>query len=192
MTAIVHRRNDFPDLYGVLQLALLRYNCGMAPVMSRHASRERAKEAFELRASRHSWREVADRLGYRSVGAAQTAVARHVARERREPSATSVEAHKFAIETRTRAMSQRFAAAFRNGDDDTLVTLNREIRANEIELAKLGGFYAPEQVDVNVTHDATAIIDRMESELLALVANRPPQNAIGGTIIDADVEEIER
>lgn len=103
-----------------------------------------------------------------------------------------MEAHKFAIETRTRAMSQRFAAAFRNGDDDTLVTLNREIRANEIELAKLGGFYAPEQVDVNVSHDATAIIDRMESELLALVANRPPQNAIGGTIIDADVEEIER
>lgn len=140
----------------------------MAPVMSRHASRERAKEAFELRASRHSWREVADRLGYRSVGAAQTAVNRHVVRERREPTATSVETHKYGIETRTRAMNQRFAAAFRTGDDDTLVTLNREIRANEAELARIGGLYAPEQVDVNVTPSLTQRIAEVR-ELTAVL-----------------------
>ena len=57
----------------------------MAPTMSRYASRERAAEAFQLRASRHSWREVCDCLGYRSIGAAQTAVNRHVERLRREP-----------------------------------------------------------------------------------------------------------
>lgn len=115
----------------------------MPPKMPTYASRERAAEAFQLRASRYSWREVADRLGYRSIGAAQTAVNRHVERLRREPTATSIEAHKFAIETRTRAMSARFTQAFKAGDDDTLVTLNREIARNEAELAKLAGLYAP-------------------------------------------------
>lgn len=141
----------------------------MAPTMSRYASRERAAEAFQLRASRYSWREVADRLGYRSIGAAQTAVNRHVERLRREPTAISVEAHKFAIETRTRALSQRFAAAFRWGDDDTLVTLNREIVRNEAELAKLGGLYEPETLNVNVAQTPAAIIAEARERLLAVV-----------------------
>jgi hypothetical protein len=141
----------------------------MAPVMSRYASRERAAEAFQLRASRYSWREVAERLGYRSIGVAQTAVNRHVERLRREPTSTAVEAHKFAIETRTRALSQRFAAAFRNGDDDTLVTLNREIVRNEAELAKLGGLYEPETLNVNVSQTPAAIIAEARERLLAVV-----------------------
>lgn len=141
----------------------------MPPKMSTYASRERAAEAFQLRASRYSWREVADRLGYRSIGAAQTAVNRHVERLRREPTTTSIEAHKFAIETRTRALSQRFAAAFRGGNDDTLVTLNREIARNEAELAKLAGLYAPEQIDINVTQTSTQIIAEARERLLAVV-----------------------
>lgn len=141
----------------------------MAPTMSRYASRERAAEAFQLRASRYSWREVADRLNYRSVGAAQTAVNRHVERLRREPTATSVEAHKFAIETRTRALTQRFAAAYKVGDDDTLVTLNREIVRNEAELAKLGGLYEPETLNVNVAQTPAAIIAEARERLLAVV-----------------------
>jgi hypothetical protein len=141
----------------------------MAPVMSRYASRQRAEEAFQLRASRHSWREVCDRLGYRSIGAAQSAVNGHVARVRRETTTTSIETHKAAIETRIRALSQRFVAAFRSGDDDTLVTLNREIRGNEVELAKLGGFYAPEQIDVSLTADPAAVIAQARTRLLEIV-----------------------
>jgi len=137
--------------------------------MSRYASRERAKQAFELRGSRHSWREICDRLGFRSVGAAQSAVSAHVARERRETSATSVEAHKFAIETRTRALSQRFVRAFSSGDDDTLVTLNREILRNEAELAKIGGLYEPEVLNINVTQTPTQIIAEARERLLAVV-----------------------
>jgi hypothetical protein len=159
----------------------------MAATMSRHASQERAAEAFQLRASRYSWREVCDRLGYRSIGAAQSAVNRHVERLRREPTTTSVESHKFAIETRTRAMTARFTAAFTVGDDDTLIALNREIVRNEAELAKIGGIYEPERVNVNVATDPTAIIDRMESELLALVAQRQPRPALGGNAIEGEV-----
>lgn len=153
--------------------------------MSTYASRERAAEAFQLRASRYSWREVADRLGYRSIGAAQSAVNRHVERLRREPTATSVEAHKFAIETRTRALSQRFAAAYRSGDDDTLVTLNREIARNEAELAKLTGMYAPQQVDVTVSASPQEIIAETERRLLALAAER--QQSLPGNIIEGEV-----
>jgi hypothetical protein len=137
--------------------------------MSRHASQERAAEAFQLRASRYSWREVCDHLGYRSIGAAQSAVNRHVERLRREPTTISVEAHKFAIETRSRAMTARFTAAFTAGDDDTLVTLNREIARNEVELAKLAGMYAPEQLNVNVTQTPAAIIAEARDRLLAAV-----------------------
>lgn len=137
--------------------------------MSRYASRERAAEAFQLRASRHSWREVCDRLGYRSIGAAQTAVNRHVERLRREPAITSFEAHKFAIETRTRALTQRFTAAYRVGDDNTLVTLNREIIRNEAELAKLDGLYEPETVNLNVTQTLAGIIAETRERLRAVV-----------------------
>ncbi|ULE33345.1 hypothetical protein [Mycobacterium sp. IDR2000157661] len=141
----------------------------MAPTMSRHASQERAAEAFQLRASRYSWREVCDRLGYRSIGAAQSAVNRHVERLRREPTATSVESHKFAIETRTRAMTARFTSAFTAGDDDTLIALNREIVRNEAELAKIGGLYEPERVNVNVVQDPSAIIADARQRLLSVV-----------------------
>jgi hypothetical protein len=156
--------------------------------MSRYASQERAAEAFQLRASRYSWREVADRLGYRSIGAAQSAVNRHVERLRREPTATSVESHKFAIETRTRAMTARFTAAFASGDDDTLIALNREIVRNESELAKIGGLYEPERVDVNVSADPSAIIANAEQQLLALITER--QHALpAAQILDAEVVE---
>lgn len=158
--------------------------------MSRYASRERAEQAFQLRASRHSWREVCEALGYKSIGAAQTAVNRHVARTRRDATETSIEAHKFGIETRTRAMSQRFVAAFKAGDDDTMVTLNREIRQNEAELAKLGGMYAPEraEVDVTVTQTPAAIVERMRTELLAVAAQRPPQQALpANAVIDGEL-----
>lgn len=137
--------------------------------MSRYASRERAAEAFQLRGQRLSWREVCDRLGFRSVGAAQSAVAAHVARERREPTATSIEAHKFGVETRTRALTQRFVAAYRVGDDDTLVSLNREIRSNEVELAKLGGFYAPDKLDITVSQTEAQIIAEARTRLREVV-----------------------
>lgn len=158
--------------------------------MSRYASRERAKQAFELRGSRHSWREICERLEFRSVGAAQSAVSAHVARERREATPTTIEAHKYAIETRTRALSQRFVAAFQTRDDDTLVTLNREILRNEAELAKIGGLYEPSTVNVNVTTDPSAIIAETRDRLLAALAEREQrQLPTAPTILEAEVIE---
>lgn len=155
--------------------------------MSRYASRERAAEAFQLRASRLSWREIANRLGYRSVGAAQSAVAAHVARERREAAPTTIEAHKSAVETRTRALTQRFVAAYQAKDDDTLVMLNREIARNEVELAKLDGLYEPERVDVTVTADPSALIAQTRDRLLAVLAEREQRQLPATPIIEAEV-----
>lgn len=58
------------------------------------------------------------------------------------------------------------------------------MRSLTAETAKLGGLYAPvrAEVDVNVHQSATAILDRAESELLAL-AERQHQPAV----IDAEV-----
>jgi len=182
-------RSTIQPVDRIFDCTVMRYECGMAPKMSAFASHQRAAEAFNLRASRYSWREVADRLGYRSIGAAQSAVSRHVARVRRESTETTVESHKAAIETRTRALSQRFVTAFTAGDDDTLVTLNREIARNEAELAKLGGMYVPERSEVTVTVDQTpaAIVERMRTELLAIAAQRQPQDALSGNVIEGEI-----
>jgi hypothetical protein len=78
----------------------------------------------------------------------------------------------------------------RAGDDDKALEYGREIRATVTERAKMAGVYAPQrqQVDVNVTTDAVAIIDRMEAELLALAA-RQPQPALDGNVIEGEVIE---
>ena len=86
-----------------------------------------------------------------------------------------------------------FEAAVDSGDDDTAVTVSKELRSLVAERAKLDGVYAPKrsEVDVRIEHSATAIIDRMETELLALVSERPPQYAIPHkpTIIEGEVIE---
>jgi hypothetical protein len=58
----------------------------------------------------------------------------------------------------------------------------RAIADNIVKDAKLNGLIVPvaQQVDVNVSTEPSAIIDRMESELLALVAKRQTQTALGG------------
>ncbi|OBF42829.1 hypothetical protein A5719_10320 [Mycolicibacterium peregrinum] len=161
----------------------------MAPKMSTYASRERAAQAFQLRANRLSWREIADRLEYRSVGAAQSAVSRHVERERRDAPPTTIEAHKYAMESRTRALTQRFVAAYQAKNDDALVMLNREIARNEVELAKLGGLYEPARLDVTVTADPSALIAQARDRLLAVLAEREQHQpaAIGGGVIEGEV-----
>ncbi|ANE80146.1 hypothetical protein A7U43_13205 [Mycobacterium adipatum] len=164
----------------------------MAPTMNRQDSRGRAEEAFRLRAAGRTWAEISRTLGYKSRGAAALAVKRMMDRN---PPATAENARATADESLRITQSVlfgRLAAATQRGDDETLTKVAKEIRATVAERSKLAGAYAPErqQVDVNVTTDATAIIDRMESELLALVAQRPAQTALGGNIIDAEIEEI--
>ncbi|MGV0645070.1 hypothetical protein ABQE44_16905 [Mycolicibacterium sp. XJ2546] len=85
----------------------------------------------------------------------------------------------------------RFEEALDNGDDDTAVSLSKELRSLVAYRAKLNGMEMPvrTEVDVTVHQSATAIIDRMEAELLALSARQPnPQPALGA-VIEGEVIE---
>ena len=162
----------------------------MAPVMSRYDSRARAAEAYELRTAHHSWREICTKLGFRSVGAAQTAVNRHVARMGREPTETCRQTREDSIRLRSRALGERFAVAYVDGDDDKLVMLNRELARNDSELAKLQGLYAPERAEVSVTVSAAelrqrvrAVAERADAERAALLSS---------AVIDAEVVEVSK
>jgi len=161
----------------------MRYECGVAPVMSSYDSRARAAEAYELRCAHHSWREVCAKLGFRSVGAAQSAVNRHVARLGREPTETARQTRQDSIRLRSRVLGERLAAAYVRGDDDGLVMLNRELARNDSELAKLQGLYAPTEVSVTVSaveDTRRALLERLDRDTPAL------------PVIDVQAVEVER
>lgn len=162
--------------------------------MNRQDSRARAEEAFRLRAVGRTWAEISQTLGYRSRGAAQLAVRRLMDRT---PPETAEQARAQASEGLRITKSVLFATladARRSGDSQAVVSTAKAI-ADMIEKdARLNGLHSPvkTEVDVNVSADPAVIIDRLETELLALVAQRPPPAAISGKVIDAEVEEITR
>ncbi|OFJ52206.1 hypothetical protein [Mycolicibacterium grossiae] len=175
------------------------------PTMSRHDSRTRAAEAFALRSAHWSWREIMRKLDYRSVGAAQSAVKAHVAREHREPAEVTHREQVESVRLRSRVLGERFAAAFLDADDDKLAALNRELVRNGDQLAKLTGTYQPErqQVDVTVGRSPAEILAEGKSQLLAVLAQRGDANALpsagrhpymnGDNALDAiDAEVVER
>lgn len=154
-------------------------------------SRHRANQAARLAATGATWQEIADNLGYRSRQAAQQAVARLHDRTPPESTAQARAKHDQALQLIQRNDFTRYLLALKAGDDDTALRYSKELRSTIAERAKLAGAYAPQrtEVDVNVTTDAAAIVDRMEAELLALVAQREPQTALGGNVIEGEVIE---
>ncbi len=165
----------------------------MAPTMNRQDSRSRAEEAFRLRACGRTWAEISQSLGFKSRGAAQLAVKRLMDRT---PAETPGQARAKADESLRilqTVLLGPLAEATRRGDDETLTKVAKELRANVTERAKMAGAYAPQraEVDVNVTADPIAMLDRMESELLAVLAQRPPQHQLptAAPILEAEVIE---
>lgn len=163
----------------------------MAPTMSRQDSRARAEEAYRLRAVGRTYGEIAIALGYGSAGAVHTAIARL---HKRAPATSPDAARRSASEGLRVMRSMLFEQAVdakNRGDTDDLVLLGKEIRQNIAEDAKLHGAHAPvrSQVDVTVHQDATAIIDRMESELLALSARQPQPQRVLDAVIEGEVIE---
>jgi hypothetical protein len=138
-----------------------------------------------------TWQEIADQLGYRSRQAASQAVKRLGSRTPPETVEQARAKHDNALRLLQRTSFTRYMNALQAGDDNVALQYAKEIRSTVAERAKLVGAYAPSQavVDVNVSSDASAIIDRMESELLALVAQRQAQPALIGNVIEGEVIE---
>ncbi len=157
--------------------------------MTREDSRRRAERAHRLRALGRTWQEIADAEGFQSRGAARTAVARYTSTE---PAESAEEVRRSASETLriTRSiLLGRVASATQRGDDQTLVTLAREVHRNLDQWARLAGAYAPttQQVDVTVSTSPQEIIAETERRLLTLAAERQqqqlPANIIEGEVI---------
>jgi AraC-like DNA-binding protein len=153
-------------------------------------SRHRAEQAARMLGTGATWQEVADACGYRSRQAARQAVDRLTNRTPAESVEQARAKHDAALQLLQRNDFTRYLHAVQAGDDDTAIRYSKELRGIVSERAKLAGVYAPErqEVNVNVTTDAVAIIDRMEAELLALAA-RQPQSALGGNVIEGEVIE---
>jgi hypothetical protein len=153
--------------------------------MNRQDSRARAEQAFRLRAVGRSWQEIADALGYRGRQSAQDAVRRHL--DRTAPESPEA-ARRSAGEGLRIIMSTLFATlsdARQARDHQAVVATAKAISDTIDKTAKLNGLYVPvaQQVDVNVYQSASAIIDRMEAELLALAQSNP--NIIEAEFVDS-------
>ncbi len=150
----------------------------MPPTGSRQDSRARAERAFQLHACGRTWAEVSQELGYKSRGAAQLAVKRLHDRTPPESSDAARRSAAESLRITSSVLFGRFGDAARRQDDAALAMLNRELVRNRDQVAKLLGLYAPDQVDVNVSTSASAILERAESEFLALA-----QNTIEGEVV---------
>ena len=160
-------------------------------MMNRQDSRRRAERAFQLRSVGRTWQEIADTLGYKGRQSAQEAVARHL---RQTPPESPAAARRSASEGLRITLSTLFASmadAKQQGDTSAVVSTARAIADTIDKSAKLNGLHVPvaQQVDVNVSTSAAAILDRAEAELLALAAatTQPPQRHLA--VIDAEVME---
>ncbi|MDX1880088.1 hypothetical protein SBE55_19995 [Mycolicibacterium sp. 141076] len=123
-----------------------------------------------------SWSKVAERCGYRSVGAAQTAVKRYAARN---PLPSAQAAADEIVARKRHSLSIAYAslsAAFKAGDYRTVAQLVDSITRADAELARLFGI-GSENVQVNVKLDQTAV------EIVAAARERLM------AVIDAEVVE---
>ena len=166
----------------------------MPPVGSTFDSRERAREAFDLRCQHWSWKAICRQLQYRSVGAAQSAVNRHISRERSQSTEVKHATRVGSVYLRSKALGERFAAAFLEHDDDRLESLNRELCRNDDLLAKLEGSYAPVTASLDVT---VSTVEDTRARLLAKLSDPDHRAALPSSpapaalpVLDAETEEI--
>lgn len=145
-----------------------------------------------MNATGATWQEIADHLGYRSRQAAQQAVTRLTANTPPETVEQARAKHDAALQILQRKDFTRYLTALESGDDETAIKYSKELRGIVTERAKMAGAYAPErqQVDVNVTTDPVALLDKLEQALLARDDQRQLQ--LQTTTIDVEFEEIER
>lgn len=139
-----------------------------------------------------TWQEIADHLGYRSRQAAQQAVTRLTANAPPETVEQARAKHDAALQILQRNDFTRYLTALESGDDETAIKYSKELRGIVTERAKMAGAYAPErtEVDVNVTTDPVALLDKLEQALLARDDQRQLQ--LQTPTIEAEFEEIER
>ncbi|GAA1462705.1 hypothetical protein [Williamsia maris] len=132
-------------------------------------SRARAAEVFHQRAAvGRTWQQIADSLGFRSIGAVQTAYKRYC----ESIPSPAVEEVRAEIRERKRITNSvalsSLVEAKRASDHQAVARLIDTMTRSDAELAKLYGL-SSETVDVNVTQTSTAIIADARERLLAVI-----------------------
>lgn len=162
--------------------------------MGREDSRRRAQRARDLRATGKTWQQIADSEGFRSRRAAQLAVKRLDASDPPENLDTARRTAADGFRVTKSILFGGLAEARRQGDHQATVNYARAIADNIDKDVKLRGLAVPvaQQVDVNVSTDPTVLIDRLEAELLTVLAQREqtqPAITSGKPMIEAEVVE---
>lgn len=143
----------------------------MPQVMPLRESRARAERVFVMRAvGCQPWSKIRDELGFQSVGAAQMAYRRFLARnpvpDGKTALAEIIERKRVTTGSALAALARAQAA----GDHQMVATLVGVISRSDAELAKLYGLsHQNVSVDVNVTTDAAAVIAEARTRLLDIV-----------------------
>lgn len=141
-------------------------------------ARERAERVYYLRAvAGLSWRQIMRETGYSSVGGAQRAYQRHLARNELPDAKTTLseilERRRFRQGIGTKAL----ATAMSSGDLTAVSSLLRTLLADDVELSKLFGLHQPERHEVAavVTTTTADVLNELEQKLL---------NTIDGEVVD--------
>jgi hypothetical protein len=153
--------------------------------MNREDSRRRAERAYRLRVVGRTWAEIADSEGFASRRSAQVAVARHLDRERPESVADARRMAADGLRITRSILFASLAHAKQAGDTQAVVAVARALTDNIDKQAKLLGLAVPQQVDITVSASASAILDKAEAELLALLPAQPHRAVLD--VLDAEV-----
>jgi hypothetical protein len=136
--------------------------------------------------ARQPWSKIRDTLGFGSVGAAQMAYRRFLARNP-VPDGKTVFAE--IIERKrvtTGALMSALAHAQKAADHQTVATLVRAINNDDAELAKLYGL-GSETVKVEVHQSMSDVLAEAEARLLAMVDERSRQRELSRNVIEGEV-----
>lgn len=111
-----------------------------------------------------TWQEVADACGYRHRNSARQAVLRLTSREPAESPEQARRKHDEALRMIQQRNFTRYLHAVKAGDDETAVKYSKEIRGTVETRARMGGVFAPQQVELGLTD---AEFSRQVAELVA-------------------------
>lgn len=142
----------------------------MPQVMPLRESRARAEQVFVMRAvGCQPWSKIRDNLGYKSVGAAQMAYRRFLARNPVPDGKTALAEIIERKRVTTGSALAALAQAQKAGDHQMVAQLIGVITRSDAELAKLYGLNAPEQVNVNVTQTLPELIADTRQRMLEVL-----------------------
>lgn len=129
-------------------------------------SRKRTEDAYVEHLMGETWQAIATRFGYRSRQGAQTAVARMLADNPPDTPKAALRAwlERKRVQRKTLFDSMRAAAA--EGNHQGVAQLSAALTAIDSDTAKVLDFYAPENINVNVSQTPAAIIATAKQQLL--------------------------